>query len=134
MQAEFNSMQKTASKLSQQFAAAGYKSKVAQKMVYDEKTIFNEYNVISYMAEMEEYMTKLVRDVASAHGSEFAVISGLPLEMLPTKVHVKAPMQVDVVEPIEQPTVGTEDELITDKEELLKKYLKIVKEKEASQP
>lgn len=90
-------------------------------MVYDEKTQFNEYNVVTYMAEMEEHLSRLVRDIASANGNEFAVISSLPMEILPAKTHVKAPMQID---PFETPTVDTEDELIIDEVELYKKFVK----------
>ena len=79
------------------------------------------------MAEMEEYLMHLVRDVARMHGDENAAISALPMELLKPKAHNKPPPQI---EPFEDPTVDTEEELIIDKAELYKKVVKSL-EKEA---
>ena len=96
-------------------------------MTYTEHTTFTDINVVQYMAEMEEYMMHLVRDMASLHGDEYAAISALPMELLPQKDHYKPAPQIDA---FEDPTVDTEEELIIDKAELYKKVVKSL-EKEA---
>ena len=96
-------------------------------MTYDERTQFTDINVVHYMAEMEEYLMHLIRDMATLQGDEHAAISNLPMDMLPQKIHYKPPPQID---PFETPTVDTEEELIIDKAELYKKFVKSL-EKEA---
>jgi hypothetical protein len=56
-------------------------------MDYKANPTFNEFNVRQYMAEMEEHMGRLIKDMASVRGEEFASIAGLPFELLPQKVH-----------------------------------------------
>lgn len=90
-------------------------------MDYNASGTFNEFNVTQYMAEMEDYMGRLMRDMALTRGEEFAAISSLPMELLPEKRHHDRPIQIDA---FETPTIDTEDELIIDKNILYKKVVK----------
>jgi hypothetical protein len=51
-------------------------------MTYDENTIFNENNIIMYLAELEEYISSLITYVAFKRDDPNAAISSVPLEKL----------------------------------------------------
>lgn len=55
---------------------------VATHMTYDENTIFNENNIIMYLAELEEYISSLITYVAFKRDDPNAAISSVPLEKL----------------------------------------------------
>ncbi len=115
-------MQSTAATLVGQFEKAGYRNSVAQKMHYDEYTAFTDSNVTQYMAEMEEYIGRLVRDVARQQGEDTAGIASLPFDQVRPKIHYAPAMQI---EPFEAPTaLDTDEELIIDEGELYKKFVK----------
>lgn len=58
---------------------------VATKMPYDEGFIFSENNIISYLAELEEYICSLVTYSAFKRDDPNAAISAIPLEKLSNK-------------------------------------------------
>jgi len=58
---------------------------VAPKMTYDENTMFNDTNIISYLAEVEEYISNLITYVAFKKDDPNAPISSVPLEKLNQK-------------------------------------------------
>lgn len=58
---------------------------VAQKMSYDEGFVFNETNIIQYLAELEEYLSSLVTYSAFKRDDPNAAISAIPLENLDLK-------------------------------------------------
>lgn len=99
-------------------------------MDYNSSTTFNEFNVVQYMAEMEEHMGRLMQDMARVRGDEYADISALPMEMLPQKNHFPPAMTID---PVDAPTIDTDNELITDKEVLYKKVVKSLDQAAARQ-
>ena len=55
---------------------------VATNMTYDENTLFNENNIIMYLAELEEYISSLITYVAFKRDDPNAAISSVPLEKL----------------------------------------------------
>lgn len=58
---------------------------VAHNMPYDENTVFNENNIIQYLAELEEYISSLITYVAFKREDPNAAISSVPLEKLNQK-------------------------------------------------
>lgn len=54
-------------------------------MNYDEGFVFNESNIISYLAELEEYISSLITYVAFKRDDPNAAISSIPLEKLSQK-------------------------------------------------
>lgn len=58
---------------------------VAQKMNYDEGFIFSESNIVSFLAELEEYICSLITYTAFKRDDPQAAISAIPLEKLFTK-------------------------------------------------
>lgn len=58
---------------------------VAQKMNYDEGFTFNEGNIVSYLAELEEYISSLITYSAFKRDDPNAAISAIPLEKLNQK-------------------------------------------------
>jgi hypothetical protein len=54
-------------------------------MSYDENTIFNEHNIVQYLAELEEYISSLITYVAFKRDDPNAAISSVPLEALNQK-------------------------------------------------
>jgi hypothetical protein len=55
---------------------------VAQKMSYEEGFVFNEANIIQYLAELEEYISSLITYSAFKRDDPNAAISAIPLEKL----------------------------------------------------
>lgn len=58
---------------------------VAQKMSYEEGFVFNESNIISYLAEVEEYISSLITYSAFKRDDPNAAVSAIPLEKLNQK-------------------------------------------------
>lgn len=54
-------------------------------MAYDENTMFNENNIIQYLAELEEYISSLITYAAFKRDDPNAAISSVPLEKLNQK-------------------------------------------------
>jgi hypothetical protein len=66
-----------------QFKRSRFGLAVASHMNYDENTLFNENNIIPYLAELEEYISALITFVAYKRDDPNAAISSVPLEKLP---------------------------------------------------
>ena len=58
---------------------------VAQKMSYNEGFVFNESNIVHYLAELEEYISALITYTAFKRDDPNAAISAIPLEKLNQK-------------------------------------------------
>lgn len=58
---------------------------VAQKMNYEDGIIFTENNIVSYLAELEEYISSLITYTAFKRDEPNAAISSIPLEKLDQK-------------------------------------------------
>ena len=53
-------MKENAKVMSQKFKGSQFKLIVAQPMVYDNDTVFQENNTTQYLAELEEYISMLI--------------------------------------------------------------------------
>jgi len=58
---------------------------VAQKMNYEDGIHFTENNIVSYLAELEEYISSLITYTAFKRDEPNAAISSIPLDKLETK-------------------------------------------------
>ena len=54
-------------------------------MSYEEGFVFNESNIVAYLAELEEYVSSLITYVAFKRDDPNAAISAIPLEKLTQK-------------------------------------------------
>lgn len=55
---------------------------VATKMNYDEGFVFSESNIVSFLAELEEYICSLITYTAFKRDDPQAAIAAIPLEKL----------------------------------------------------
>ena len=62
---------------------------VAQKMNYEDGIGFTENNIVSYLAELEEYISSLITYNAFKREDPNAAISSIPLDQLQEKQFVK---------------------------------------------
>jgi len=99
---------------------------VATNAQYDEDTTFNENNVITYLAELEEYISLFITYLAYKQENPDAAISSLSLEKMAVK-------EFENPEPkIEPPNTNdfgamnddmeTEDEITVDPKQLYKRF------------
>lgn len=68
---------------------------VAQKMNYEDGIHFTENNIVSYLAELEEYISSLITYTAFKRDEPNAAISSIPLDKLEVKEFNKQKMTVD---------------------------------------
>jgi hypothetical protein len=68
---------------------------VANKMNYEDGITFTENNIVSYLAELEEYISSLITYTAFKKDDPNAPISSIPLENLNAKDHNKKIMTID---------------------------------------
>lgn len=67
------------------FKDSKFNLSVASHMQYDEETQFNENNVITYLTELEEYMSLFITYMSHREKNPDAPISSLPLNMMENK-------------------------------------------------
>lgn len=67
------------------FKRAKFTLSVATKMRYDENFQFTENNIVSFLAELEEYICSLITYTAFKRDDINAAISAIPLERLINK-------------------------------------------------
>jgi len=68
---------------------------VAQKQNYQNGIIFTENNIVSYLAELEEYMSSLITYTAFKKEDPNAPICSIPLEKLNNKNFQQAKINID---------------------------------------
>jgi hypothetical protein len=68
---------------------------VAQRMSYEDGIHFTENNIVSYLAELEEYISSLITYTAFKKDEPNAAISSIPLEMLNQKDFAKKNVAID---------------------------------------
>jgi hypothetical protein len=68
---------------------------VAQKMNYEDGITFTENNIVSYLAELEEYISSLITYTAFKKDEPNAAISSIPLERLTQKEFGKKAMAIE---------------------------------------
>ena len=71
---------------------------VAQKMSYEEGFVFNESNIVAYLAELEEYVSSLITYSAFKRDDPNAAISAIPLEKLNQKEFIRKDLAVSEVQ------------------------------------
>ena len=69
---------------------------VAQKMNYEDGIVFTENNIVSYLAELEEYISSLITYTAFKRDEPNAAISSIPLDKLEVKEFQKQKTTIDV--------------------------------------
>jgi hypothetical protein len=77
------------------FRKSRFSLAVASGMSYDDNTVFNENNIIPYLAEAEEYISAMITFVAYKRDDPNAAISSVPLEKLPQKEFNKREIAID---------------------------------------
>lgn len=99
---------------------------VASNAQYDEDTTFNENNVISYLAELEEYISLFITYLAYKQENPDAAISSLSLEKMAIKefdkdkLNIEAPNSNDIG--MMNDDMETEDEITVDPRQLYKRF------------
>jgi hypothetical protein len=141
MENEFKIMQKNVERMIKLFKHSKFYLSVANNMTYDETTVFNENNIIQYLAELEEYISSLITYVAFKRDDPNAAISSVPLEKLNQKEFNKKEIQIDAPIDTERDTSmmgartdaggdGGEDDVIVDSKQLYMKFLDMVGKKQ----
>ena len=99
---------------------------VAQNAQYDEDTVFNENNVVLYLAELEEYISLFITYLAYKQENPDAAISSLNLEKMGIKEFDKRHMEIEAPSSTEvnimNDDLETEDEVTTDPKQLYKRF------------
>jgi vacuolar-type H+-ATPase subunit I/STV1 len=99
---------------------------VAQNAQYDEDTQFNENNVISYLAELEEYISLFITYLAYKQENPDAAISSLSLEKMAIKEFDKDKLIIDAPNSNDigmmNDDMETEDEITVDPRQLYKRF------------
>ena len=68
---------------------------VAQKQNYQDGIVFTENNIVSYLAELEEYISSLITYTAFKKEDPNAPICSIPLEKLNQKNFQQAKINID---------------------------------------
>lgn len=93
---------------------------VAQSNQYDESTVFNENNVVLYLAELEEYISLFITYMAYKQENPDAAIASLSLDRMAIKEFDKNQLQIDAPNPndinerIVNEDLETEDDITSD--------------------
>ena len=101
---------------------------VAQNNQYDESTVFNENNVVLYLAELEEYISLFITYMAYKQENPDAAIASLSLDRMAIKefdkqnLQIDAPMPNDINERMVNEDLETEDEITADPRQLYKRF------------
>ena len=105
-----------------------FKFAVAQTMIYDGDTVFNENNVTLYLAELEEFVSNFITFLPQREKNPDAPVSALSLETMNNKEFDKGPLAVEHLPNSNQfnnnfeDDATQEDEIFTNKAALFKKF------------
>lgn len=91
----FVKIQKSVATMVSMFKQSKFFLCVAQKMNYEDGIGFTENNIVSYLAELEEYISSLITYNAFKREDPNAAISSIPLDQLQEKQFVKKKDQFD---------------------------------------
>ena len=120
---EFDEAMKISRELVRQFQEVRFNAKVANKMTYDEHTVFTENNITLYLAEVEEYISSLITYNAHKKGDPNAAISSVPLAVLNYKNFTKEEMKIDAPFDTTVKTAnGDEEDCTPDINQLYKRF------------
>jgi hypothetical protein len=81
--------------MTEQFIQARFSNRVATNMQYDQHTYFNESNITTYLAELEEHFCSLITYQAYQNGDPHAAISTIPLETLEEKHYQRTDVNIE---------------------------------------
>lgn len=81
----FAKIQKSVSIMVEMFKRSKFFLCVAEKMNYEDGITFTENNIVSYLAELEEYISSLITYTAFKKDDPNAAISTIPLDKLDVK-------------------------------------------------
>ena len=99
------------------FKSSHFFLSVAQSMQYDDDTVFNESNVILFLAELEEYISLFITFLAYKQENPDAAISSLSLEKMAIKEFDKNQLNIEAPNAQEinmNDDLETEDEITVD--------------------
>lgn len=85
----FINIQKSVGTMVQMFKQSKFFLCVAQKMNYEDGIAFTENNIVSYLAELEEYISSLITYTAFKRDEPNAAIASIPLDRLEAKDFLK---------------------------------------------
>mmetsp|Transcript_8618 Transcript_8618/g.13352 ORF Transcript_8618/g.13352 Transcript_8618/m.13352 type:complete len:200 (+) Transcript_8618:860-1459(+) len=91
----FKKVQLSVSQMVDMFKKSKFFLCVAQKMSYEDGIIFTENNIVSYLAELEEYISSLITYTAFKKDEPNAAICSIPLEKLNQKDFQKKNITID---------------------------------------
>ena len=92
----FKRIQPNVEKMIREFAKTKFFLSVANKQHYETGFNFNEGNIISYLAELEEYVAILITYLATKRDDPVAPFALIPLDKLDIKNHNKKEIAVRV--------------------------------------
>ena len=78
------------------FVSTKFFLSVASKMNYDDGIVFTENNIVSYLAEVEEYISSLVTYMAFKRDDPNAATSAIPLSSLNRKNFAEKELEVSL--------------------------------------
>jgi hypothetical protein len=92
---QFRKIQNSVRIMVEMFKKSKFFLVVANKMNYEDGITFTENNIVSYLAELEEYISSLITYTAFKKDDPNAPISSIPLENLNAKDHNKKIMTIE---------------------------------------
>jgi len=92
---QFGKIQNSVRVMVEMFKKSKFFLVVANKMNYEDGITFTENNIVSYLAELEEYISSLITYTAFKKDDPNAPISSIPLENLNAKDHNKKIMTIE---------------------------------------
>jgi len=140
----FRKVQQHVEMMVEMFKRSKFYLSVATKMNYDEGFIFSESNIVSFLAELEEYICSLITYTAFKRDDPQAAISAIPLDKLLIKdfnrkdITISIPNtfpepNLDIVDPqylCSDGALPDDDFNITDPRELYGNFKKLLKNKD----
>ena len=94
------------------FKNAGFSTRVATTMTYDEHTNFTESNITAYLSELEEYLASLIAYTAHKKGDPNASVASVPFNNLNNKDWLAREMAIDPAFDITVHTAEEEEDTV----------------------
>ena len=91
----FKKVQASVAMMVEMFKKSKFFLCVAQRMNYEDGIQFTENNIVSYLAELEEYISSLITYTAFKRDEPNAAISSIPLDKLEVKEFGKRTIAID---------------------------------------
>lgn len=114
-----------------QFRQSHFYLSVASHQHYDDDLFFNENNITSYLAELEEYVSHAITYLATREKNPDAPISALSLDNMANKEFDKGTMGIDAPHARDFVNIDDEttqdDEMITNPKDLYRKFEDLAK-------